>query len=33
MEKLSAELEEAEKNVREGKVYTQEEMMKEFGLL
>lgn len=33
MEKLSAELEEAEKNVREGKVYTQEEIMKEFGLL
>ena len=33
LEKLSAELEEAEKHVNEGKVYTQEEIMKEFGLL
>lgn len=33
MERLSAELEAAEKNIREGKFYTQEEMMKQFGLL
>lgn len=32
-EKLSAELEEAEKDIREGRVYSQEEVMKEFGLL
>lgn len=32
MERLSAEIEEAEQNIREGKFYTQEEILKEFGL-
>jgi hypothetical protein len=31
--KLSKELEESEKQVKEGKIYTQEEVMTEFGLL
>ncbi len=31
-EKLAAEIAEARKQVKEGKVYTQEEIMKEFGL-
>lgn len=33
MEKLSAELEEAREDVKAGRVYSQEEIMKEFGLL
>lgn len=31
--KLSKELDESEKQIKEGKFYTQEEVMKEFGLL
>ena len=31
--KLSKELEESEKQIEEGKIYTQEEVMMEFGLL
>lgn len=31
--KLSKELEESEKQIKDGKFYTQEEVMKEFGLL
>lgn len=33
MEKLSAELEEARNDVRAGRIYSQDEIMKEFGLL
>lgn len=33
MEKLSAEIEEAREDVRAGRVYSQEEILKEFGLL
>ncbi len=32
MEKLSAELEEAEQNIRDGKVYSHEEVLKHLGL-